>query len=950
MKLQFTHQDYQTRAVQAVVQVFDGQPLARSAFALAAQTASVQYAADGSIGNALVLSDEQLLSNVQAVQQTNGIAASTALVASVADKKSVAKGQVAGEDGVAGAVGSETFCPLNFSIEMETGTGKTYAFIKTMYELNQTYGFKKFVIVVPSVAIREGTMKNLAVTRSHFAADYANVPCVAMLYDSSKLTDLRHFSQSDALSVLVMNVDSFTKDNNKINQKGERAFAPIEYIRAVNPIVIVDEPQNFETDIRRKALADLNPLCTLRYSATHKNPYNLLYSLNPVQAYDLGLVKQIEVDGVQADADHNRAFIELLSIDAKPKGITAKVRIDVNSSAGVKRKDVVLKVGDDLFKKSNQRDVYEDGYILNEIRAQDDEVEFSGGRVLRLHEQQGGLQDDVQRFQIERTVAAHFAKLKKLQPIGVKVLSLFFIDKVANYRGGDEDGNKALGKFGVWFEAAFNQYAAMPKYAGLIPHEVSAVHDGYFSGDKKGKGAAAKTVWIDSTERGSQKDDDTYALIMKDKERLLDSSVPLQFIFSHSALREGWDNPNVFQICTLNDTHSAVKKRQEIGRGLRLCVNQAGERVLDKEFNVLTVIPNESYESFAKSLQQEIKDETGVSFAGRTKNAKAKALVKRKALNAEEAALFKAIWDKISYQTRYTVQIDTPKLVAACVAVLSDQSQYPKVQAPKIRALKAELVMAQDGLHGREIGRGQTETNHAVAVPDVYASIQNRVHVSRSSIFKILDGSQRMGELLVNAQAFLDTVVAAIKDTLQALLVEGIEYHTINGQRYQMSLLDEPIEAYASSIYPQEPSKWKTPIAKTLLEAQLLDGEKNAFGDAFSCVLSDSEVESTFAHDCTLDERVKFFFKLPSAFKIPTPLGSYNPDWAVVFENDVRVYFVAETKSSLVHADRRPSENLKIACGIKHFALSEFVSESVRFKTVKTLEDLLPVAARSYEA
>lgn len=430
MKLQFVQQDYQTTAVNVVVQVFDGQPLAQSDFALIRLNAStsVEYASDGSIGNKLLLSDEQLLANVQKVQQANNLKTSRELIGSKADK------------------GVETFCPYNFSIEMETGTGKTYTFIKTLYELNKQYGFKKFVIVVPSVAIREGTIKNLEVTKTHFAEQYANTPLVPILYDSSKLNELRHFAQSDALSVLVINIDSFTKDNNKINQKGERAFAPIEYIKAVNPIVIVDEPQNFETDIRRKALAELNPLCTLRYSATHKKPYNLLYSLNPVQAYDLGLVKQIEVDGVLADANHNEAFIELISIEQKAQSITAKVRIDVNEKNEVKRKDISLKLGDDLYEKSKQREQYQSGYVLNEFLS-DSEIEFSGGRVLRLNEQHGGLVDDTMRYQIERTVAAHFAKLAKLKPLGIKVLSLFFIDKVANYRGFDDEGNAEAGKF-----------------------------------------------------------------------------------------------------------------------------------------------------------------------------------------------------------------------------------------------------------------------------------------------------------------------------------------------------------------------------------------------------------------------------------------------------------------------------------------------------------------------
>ena len=918
MKLQFTHQDHQARAVDAVVKVFDGQPLAKNDFALAPAQGSVDYAGDGSIGNALKLSDAQLLANVQAVQNANGLPQSQELAPSLSDHR------------------SERFCPLNFTIEMETGTGKTYTFIKTMYALNELYGFKKFVIVVPSVAIREGTMKNLAITRSHFAADYANVPFVSMLYDSSKLSDLRHFAQNDALSVLVMNIDSFTKDNNKINQKGERAFAPIEYIKAVNPFVIVDEPQNFETDVRRRALMELNPLCTLRYSATHKNPYNLLYSLNPVQAYDLGLVKQIEVDGVLAEGDHNQAFVELVRIEARAASVIAKVRIDMNGASGPKRNAMSLKPGDDLYAKSAMRDVYKDGYILNEIRADSGEIEFSGGRVLRVHEAQGGLKDDVMRFQIERTVASHFAKLKNMQPIGVKVLSLFFIDRVANYRAYDADGSPSLGKFGVWFEEAFNKYANMPKYKGLIPHAAQAVHDGYFSGDKKGKGTKTQTIWVD-TSGAIAKDDSTYQLIMKDKERLLSSSEPLQFIFSHSALREGWDNPNVFQICTLNESQSALKKRQEIGRGLRLCVNQAGERVLDKRVNVLTVIPNESYEAFAKALQTEIEEDAGVSFAGRVKNARAKARITRKTLSTEEEALFQEIWNKINYQTCYRVRLDTPRLVALCVEALGDTRQYPTVKPPSIRADRARILMRDDGVHGQHIGAAEQAAHGGMkTVPDVYAYIQNRVHLSRATIFSILDGSGRLGELLVNAQAFLDTAIAAIQRSLQTLLVEGIEYHTINGRRYEMSLLAEETEIYLSSVYPPASGDMTTPIHKTLLQAQPIDEQNAALGEAFDCVISDSTVESRFAHDCTVDQRVRFFFKLPSQFKIPTPLGAYNPDWAVVFENDARVYFVAETKSSRIEAERRPDENLKIKCGTRHFALQP----EVAFKVVTQLADL----------
>ena len=933
LRLQFAHQDYQSRAVRVVVQAFDGQPMASAAFELQQTPGSVDYAPDGSISNRLLIAEAHMLQNVQKVQAAHGIAPVAELAADRAEDDAADK----------------RYCP-HFTLEMETGTGKTYTFIKTMYELNKVYGFKKFVIVVPSVAIREGTMKNLAVTRSHFAQDYDRVPCVQILYDSSRLNDLRHFAQSDALSVLVINIDSFAKDVNKINQQGERAFAPIEYIRAVNPIVIVDEPQNFETDLRQKALRALNPLCTIRYSATHKNSYNLLYSLNPVQAYDLGLVKQIEVDGVLGHDGHNQAFVELLAIEAKAKSMSARVRLDVNGKNGTLRKEIAIKPGDDLHEKSKGREVYREGYVLNDIRG--DEIEFSGGRVLRLGERQDAMQDAVLRYQIERTVAAHFAKLKKLKPLGIKVLSLFFIDKVAHYRQYDEDGQPQPGKFALWFEEIFAQYAGRPQYQGLIAHPASEVHNGYFSGDKKGKGSQARTVWRD-TGGNTAKDDDTYALIMREKERLLSLDEPLQFIFSHSALREGWDNPNVFQICTLNDTQSALKKRQEIGRGLRLCVNRLGERVHDKAINILTVIANESYDSFARKLQAEIEEDSGIRFEGRVKNARQKVRVQPKKLNAEEQKLFDAIWQKINYQTRYSVKLDTSRLVAECVQALADRQQYPAVAKPKVLASKGKIVMDAEGVAGVASAVNEQEMDLPAVVPDVYAYIQSRVHISRASVYAILKDCGRLDELLVNPQAFLDMAVEAMRNTLQALQVEGIEYRAVNGRRYEMTLF-EPLETYLSSVYPQAEDSRTTPLSKTLMQAQPLDAPDVATLTTtlttapapFDCVLSDSDVESRFARDCALDEQVRFFFKLPGNFKINTPLGTYNPDWAVVFAGDKRVYFVAETKSSTQGKNLRRDERLKIHCGKKHFAAlgkeqhCAALAQDVGFEAVPSLEVL----------
>jgi type III restriction enzyme len=872
------------------------------------------------------------------VQAANGVSVSDALIALETSQKISPNAEEA----------TEAACPYNFSVEMETGTGKTYTFIKTIYELHKKYGFKKFVIVVPSVAIREGTMKNLAITRDHFGNDYDHVPCIVTLYDSSKPNLLKDFSEANNLSVLVMSIDSFTKDNNKINQAGERLFAPIKYLQSTKPIVIVDEPQNFDTDIRRNALMNLHPLCTLRYSATldKKHRYNVLYTLNPVQAYELGLVKQIQVDGLVADANHNEAFIELLSITRIKNILTAKVCIDVEDKNGVKRKTVTLKERDNVYQKSGKRAAYEHGYQLEELN--DNSISFSNGQVLSMGQAHGerGLADDIARTQIERTVRNHFERLANLKPMGIKVLSLFFIDKVANYRAFDEEGNASLGKFGVWFEAAFQRCAKMEQYRDLIPHGVSDVHGGYFSGDKKGKGTAATTTWVD-TKGNVEKDNDTYALIMKDKERLLSLDTPLQFIFSHSALREGWDNPNVFQICTLNETKSTDKKRQELGRGLRLCVNQHGERVIDKGVNVLTVIANESYDSFAKSLQTEIEEDCGVAFdkRGIINLNGPKVRITKKTLNAEEQALFNAIWAKINYQTTYRVKLDTPRVIADCVKALSDFSQYPKVVAPKIRSERAKFTMQNDGIQTTVNATAQMDSQQQhMAVPDVYAYLQNRVHLSRSSLFNILHLSGRLGELFINPQAFLDTAIAAIKNTLQALMVEGIEYKKINGKVYEMSLFDANETKNSHLVYPPDNGKASVALTKTLFEAQALTKDELEnyvpIGEPFACVLPDSEVESRFAQDCSTDGRVKFFFKLPSSFKIPTPLGSYNPDWAVVFEGDARVYFVAETKSSLLNSDLRASEKHKIACGQHHFKLSAEVS----YCKVTSLEELGNIA------
>ncbi|MCC7162477.1 MAG: DEAD/DEAH box helicase family protein [Anaerolineae bacterium] len=906
MKLQFdSTQQYQLDAISAIVDLFEGQPLAKGVYEIsfALEGASLALTEKG-IANQLLLNDDQLLENVRRVQSRNGIHPSGNLERGTYTQ--------------AAETGEPDSIPYNFTVEMETGTGKTYTYLRTVYELNRVYGFKKFIVVVPSVAIREGVMTNLRLTHEHFQGLYGNPPLNFVMYDSKNLTALRNFAGSGAIQILVINIDSFTKDTNIINTLRETGVKPIEYLQAAHPIVILDEPQNLETPIRRAAIHNLNPLCTLRYSATHRDLYNLVYSLNPVQAYDLGLVKQIEVDGITADADYNAAFVRLKKIQAGKKSIKAQATIYVNGKGGVKPKDVTLNIGDDLYEVSGHREMYKQGYILNSINAAAGTVQFSGGAELAIGTSQGGLTEEVMRYEIDQTVKKHFEKVKSLQHHSIKVLSLFFIDRVASYRTYDEQGNAQKGRFAEWFEESFSRYAR--QFPALIPYSVDSVHNGYFSSDKRGTGKDKQEIWIDSKEKNTRADEDAYNLIMQDKERLLSLDEPLQFIFSHSALREGWDNPNVFQICTLNESQSEMRKRQEIGRGLRLPVNSAGERVQDKRINVLTVVANESYEEFSSALQKEIQEETGVEFSGRIKNARAKVKVKlTKELTPENFPLFFEIWDRIKQKTRYRVNFSSAELVKRTVEELQDTTKVPTTRAPMLHSQTARLAFSEHGIEGhlKEASYSPTETTR-YPLPDVYAYIQSRVNITRSTIFEILKQSGRIGELEINPQMFLDNVVAALRRNLNSLLIDGIKYEQINDAYYEMRLFqDQELETYLSEVFPVEDTA-KTP---------------------YNYVLVESDTEREFARDCEIDPNIKFFFKLPRGFKIPTPVGDYIPDWAVVFKDEPeRVYFVAETKSTRDWLTLRGIERMKIDFGRQHFLLLE--PRDVKYVNPTTTKDL----------
>ncbi len=873
MKLHFDpNQQFQLDAINSIIGIFEGQPLNYGDFGFTFDYEN-QLFQEGGVGNRLTISEEQIIENVRSVQDKNELPF------------------------------SETLDGMHFSVEMETGTGKTYVYLRTIYELNKNYGFRKFVIVVPSVAIREGALKNLEITFDHFQNLYDKIPANFEVYDSRRVSNLRNFAVSNTIQILVINIDSFAKDENIINKPNDKLTGkrPIEFIQATCPIVIVDEPQNMETDIRKKAIYNLNPLCTLRYSATHISHYNMVYSLDPVKAYDMGLVKQIEVDSIVTENDFNEAFICLEKVNATKTRTSAKIRIDVNTKGGVKRKSVTAKVGDDLYELSNKREMYKNGYIINGIDVAEGFIELSGGETVYVGDALGGLTDEVMKVQIKKTVEEHFLKERKLKEKGIKVLSLIFIDRVANYRAYDSDGNPFKGKFSRWFEEAYREVAGKTVYKDLIPFDAEGVHNGYFSQDKKGK-------WKD-TRGNTQADDDTFKLIMKNKERLLDTNEPLRFIFSHSALREGWDNPNVFQICTLNETRSELKKRQEIGRGLRLAVNQDGNRIHDANINRLTVIANESYEDFARQLQAEIEEDCGVSFKGRIKNKRKRATVKyRKGFELDEK--FREIWDRIKYQTTYKVEYDTQELIRKAAQAIE---QMPATKKAVIKTTKTALEFDESGIVAEIKASYTTSLDGVFRIPDVLFYIQEGTKLTRSTILEILKDSGRIGDVLINPQLFLDSVVSAIKDVLYDLMIDGIKYEKMGAKEYELRLFED----YEVHI--------------NYLTFKISKQNKTVYSNL---VPLDSNVEYVFARECESRDDIEFYFKLPFWFRIKTPIGNYNPDWALIKKDEKTVYFVAETKSA--GQELKTSEKRKIKCGDAHF--KEF--DDVKYRQVATVGEL----------
>lgn len=1041
MKFTFKIQQYQTDAVDAVVQVFQGQPY----------TASTSYMRDiGTLSNmsgqmrllpgleddtqleledlmseigykneALQLTDAQLLQNIRNLQQESNIHQSDALVAPL--------GRV------------------SLDVEMETGTGKTYVYIKTMFELNRRYGWSKFIVVVPSIAIREGVKKSFEITADHFMEHYGK-KARFFVYNSSNLNQLDAFSSNSGINVMIINTQAFAasmnEEKNVEGRKGDAAARiiytkrdefgsrrPIDVIAANRPILILDEPQKMgkEDSATQKALKKFNPLFTLNYSATHAEQHNLVYVLDALDAYNKRLVKKIEVKGFEVKnlrGTDQYLYLENIVLSSKNPPM-ARLEMEIAHKTGSKREFRTLGVGDNLYYISGEMEQYK-GFVISEIDPFTGVVTFTNGDELRKGDVTGDVSEmDMRRVQIRETIISHFQKEQELFKLGIKTLSLFFIDEVAKYRKYDEDGNEQLGEYGRIFEQEYisvlNEYrnfldADYMKYLDAV--DVHEVHRGYFSIDKK----TGRSV-DSSVKRGTDMSDDisAYDLILKNKERLLSFEEPTRFIFSHSALREGWDNPNVFQICTLKHSDSTTQKRQEVGRGLRLCVNQAGNRMDaetlgDKvhEINVLTVIASESYAPFVADLQKQIRDvlydrptkATIEYFSGKSikidgkpvkvddRQARAiyQYLVRNNYVDEEDRVTqdyrddvqnntlapvpevlkpiedgvhalvqaiyddtllkkmfedgnkpkvldnplnerfekeeFQRLWKTINHKYAYTVDFDSDELIAKAIAHIDSelyvsQLQYTVTFAEQKAVLSADMVREGSSFNDAKSKTSALKHAHTSQVAyDLIGKIAEGTVLTRRTVAAILQGIKPTTFAMYrnNPEEFITKVIRLIKEQKATMIVEHITYDTIEG-------------SYDSSIFTAEKS------ALTMDKAYR--AQKAIQDYVFTDGSAEKSVERKFAESLDGAEEVFIYAKLPKGFYIPTPVGHYSPDWAIVFhEGKVKhIYFVAETKGTMESLNLRPIEKAKIDCAKKLF--SRLSNGLVTYDHVDSYQELL---------
>jgi type III restriction enzyme len=1011
MRLRFEPDlDYQKAAIEAVADLFRGQEINRTEFTVTRRPRSMPDSSGQSrldlgaflsaqgelglvenelgIGNRLTLLDDEIIDNLKHIQLRNGLPPSDSLISG------------------------------DFTVEMETGTGKTYVYLRTIFELNRRYGFTKFVIVVPSVAIKEGVYKTLQITEEHFNGLYAGQPFDYFLYDSTKLGQVRNFATSPSIQIMVVTVGAINKkDVNNLYKDSEKTGgeAPIDLIRATRPVLIVDEPQSVDGGLSgagKTALDAMNPLCTLRYSATHVDKHHMVFRLDAVDAYERKLVKQIEVAALDVSGGHNKAFVRFLSASNARGAVTARVELDVLEAKQVRRKEVTVQDGDDLQELTG-RAIYANCRI-GEIRAAGSdallEVKLPGTEAFLARGQAVGDvdADSLKRLMIRRTIHEHLEKEKRLAPLGIKVLSLFFIDAVEHYRSYDADGNPIKGKYARMFEDEYRRAAKLPEFVSLfeevdVTSEAEEVHNGYFSIDRKG-GWSEPELDKDGDFRNQSSRDDAeraYNLIMKDKEKLLSFETKLKFIFSHSALKEGWDNPNVFQMCALREIGTERERRQTIGRGLRLCVNQQGERLRGFEVNTLTVIATESYEVFAENLQKEIQADTGIRFGiveqhqfatipvyqedgtttmlgfeesavifehlqaegfvdarGRVQDSLRRALrdgtlslpqafeahlpkvlealrkvagrldiknaddrqpvqVRKEVLASGE---FRQLWDRIKHKTTYRVEFDTERLITGCAKAIADS---PPVLKARVQVRKADLAIGKGGVSATEtsVSAPITIEEGDIALPDVLTDLQDRTQLTRRSLVRILLECGRLSDFKRNPQAFIEIAGEAINRTKRLALVDGIKYTRISEDQF-----------YAQELFEgRELMGYMT----TMLEAKKSVYEHIVWGS--------SGIEQTFAEQLEKNEGVKVYAKLPGWFKVPTPLGDYTPDWAVLVEVDgqERLYFVVETKGSLFPDDLRDNEAAKLACGEAHFKALAAGDHPALYIKAASVDDLM---------
>lgn len=872
MKFKFTKNlEYQLDAINAVAGIFEGgkgETRGADGFALS----SVHI-----VANELNIEQSRILQNLQSVQTQNEINP-------IAEKLD----------------------SMDFSVEMETGTGKTYVYLRTILELNRKCGLKKFIILVPSVAIREGVLKTIEQTDEHFAGMYGlNIRKHAFVYDSGKLAGVREFGQSPYLQIMIMTIQSFNGDTKIMKQTPDRFHGerPIDIVAQTRPVVIMDEPQNMESDLSKSAIMDLKPFCKLRYSATHKNIHNLAYRLSPVDAYMNGLVKKVEVYGAETGVASDFIFKVKEIVTKKGELPKAKVEIEIKNADGTyAKKEVLLKAGDDLEQKAKKNAKYKDLFV-SEIDARNG-VELSNGVVYSVVADTLENKEALFRSQIRETIKSHMRKQSELGG-RIKVLSLFFIDEVKNYRGASPLVKKI-------FEEEFE--ALKSKYEHFKNKEVETVHSGYFSQDREGEGRKTQEI---ST--AGKKEKLTFDLIMKNKEQLLSFAEPVSFIFSHSALKEGWDNPNIFQICTLIETKDDFTKRQKIGRGLRLPVDVDGDRIHDSKVNVLTVIANESYQDFAESLQKEYAD-AGYTNGPKPANTRERIEIKFKKSFATDNENFRKLWDLIKQKTVYNVAIDTEKLIAGAVEQIENEISSSRVA---VVINKAQIAIDKDGkvktiYQNQSIGES---LQNDVEIGNIVDRIAKETELTRRTVFEILSRVSNVGYLFKNGEEYVRSVIAIIDGCKGDLLVnEGLQYLPTNDV-WQMELFED-FEGYTSSAISSDKS-------------------------IYDYVLFDSEGEKAFAESLEQDTTIKLFAKLPSWFVVDTPLGDYNPDWAIVKDDGdgQKLYLVRETKfggenqnAKEILANLRPSESGKIKCAEKHF---ETIGVDYKLSVKKDLSDLL---------